>query len=87
MRYKSPLWLPLTAVLVALVATFMMLPTLLTSDDDADDGVAEMLMILWGIVGLIAALADLNYWWFRCFIPFTTTNLPESLGTIGPIIW
>ncbi len=77
---------PLTAVLVALVATFMMLPTLLTSDDDADDGVAETLMIIWGMVGLIAALAGLNYWWFRRFIPFTTANLSESLGTGGSII-
>ena len=76
---------PLTVMLMALVATFMMLPTLLMSDDDADDGVTAMLMTTWGMVGLIVALAGLNYWWFHCFIPFTTANMPESLG--GSIIW
>jgi len=45
-----------------------------------------MIVIIWGMVGLIAALAGLNYWWFCHFIPFTTANLPESLGTGGSII-
>jgi len=60
---------PLTAMLMVLATTFMMLPTLLMSDDDADDGVTAMLMTTWGMVGLIVALAGLNYWQFVALYP------------------
>jgi len=65
---------PLTVVPMALVVTFMILPTLSMLDDDASDGVAAMLVIIWGMAGLITALAGSNYWWFCRFIPFTTAN-------------
>ncbi len=77
---------PLTVMLMALVATFMMLPTLSMLDDDADDGVAANSCDYLGHgwknhgIGCLVLLA------FCHFIPFTTANLPESLGTGGSII-